>query len=358
MSSSWLCSCPLTPIVSKASSGAMEFMSVYSVRDMAKFLAVSLPMRIGSCFVAFPMSWHVPIPFHNPPRPPSLSCSDHLPPPAPLSSYFPFHVTSLPSLFLSSFYLCPDLITCLLLPPYSHFPFLLYPFSLLAFPLTPSPCRPTHPSSLPSHSPLLLALPLTPPPCPPTHPSSLPSYSPLLLALPINQSLNLSPLLLALPLTPHPCPPTHSLRLILLITLLPYLPTLPSLSTMSGQAAKESDWSILGTCKPAAAEDVYSSARVVNCTEYQVTTPTLLVLGELQLRMEYHPALVSYPDPSAWRPAEGSGYETNPAWPVGCMSHSDHIAQFTPAEVYTHIFFFPLFSPSFHPSSVVSTFLY
>lgn len=37
---------------------------------------------------------------------------------------------------------------------------------------------------------------------------------------------------------------------------------------------------MVGTCKPEAAEDVYSRAQVIDCVEYHITTPTLLILGE------------------------------------------------------------------------------
>lgn len=35
-----LCSCPLTPVVSKASAGAMEVMDVFATPDLAGFLKV------------------------------------------------------------------------------------------------------------------------------------------------------------------------------------------------------------------------------------------------------------------------------------------------------------------------------
>ena len=46
----WLRSCPLTPIVSKASSGAMEWMRVHSVKDMAKFFIVCSWSAVGAVF--------------------------------------------------------------------------------------------------------------------------------------------------------------------------------------------------------------------------------------------------------------------------------------------------------------------
>ena len=51
----WLCSCPLTPTVSKASSGAMEWMRVHSVKDMAKFFIVCSRRAVGTVFTFF---WH------------------------------------------------------------------------------------------------------------------------------------------------------------------------------------------------------------------------------------------------------------------------------------------------------------
>lgn len=51
----WLRSCPLTPTVSKASSGAMEWMRVHSVKDMAKFFMVCSRRAVG---VAFTFVWH------------------------------------------------------------------------------------------------------------------------------------------------------------------------------------------------------------------------------------------------------------------------------------------------------------
>lgn len=41
------CSCPLTPIVSKASAGAMEVMDVFSTDDLAAFLQVMLRREEG-----------------------------------------------------------------------------------------------------------------------------------------------------------------------------------------------------------------------------------------------------------------------------------------------------------------------
>ena len=38
---------------------------------------------------------------------------------------------------------------------------------------------------------------------------------------------------------------------------------------------------MVGTCKPTAAEDVYSKAQVIDCAEYHMVSPTLLILGEL-----------------------------------------------------------------------------
>ena len=49
----WLCSCPLTPTVSKASSGAMEWMRVHSVKDMAKFFIVCSRRAVGAVFPVY-----------------------------------------------------------------------------------------------------------------------------------------------------------------------------------------------------------------------------------------------------------------------------------------------------------------
>ena len=38
---------------------------------------------------------------------------------------------------------------------------------------------------------------------------------------------------------------------------------------------------MVGTCKPTAAEDVYSTAQVIDCAEYHMVSPTLLILGQL-----------------------------------------------------------------------------
>lgn len=47
LTGSWgnLCSCPLTPVVSKASAGAMEVMDVFATTDLAGFLKVTWDER-------------------------------------------------------------------------------------------------------------------------------------------------------------------------------------------------------------------------------------------------------------------------------------------------------------------------